>query len=131
MLLGRTTSTIVKMNTYSLLVIECTQNVRLFVAVYITEKLFKMLAKSCGPRVRAQPKCARANGRVRHHVSCSSARLISETEVKPNVYEAYWEWKGNRIRFQRSGESGEAVVSSQCVVDVAWVHGIDLYMVTV
>ncbi|GIL72233.1 hypothetical protein Vretimale_293 [Volvox reticuliferus] len=35
---------------------------------------------------------------------------IDETEVKPGVYEGFWTWKGLKIRYQRSGDTGEAVL---------------------
>lgn len=33
-----------------------------------------------------------------------------EREVRPGVFEGYWRWQGHRIRYQRSGEEGPAVL---------------------
>jgi hypothetical protein len=33
-----------------------------------------------------------------------------EREVYPGVFEGWWVWRGHRIRYQRSGDQGEAVV---------------------
>ncbi|PRW20472.1 chloroplastic isoform X1 [Chlorella sorokiniana] len=36
--------------------------------------------------------------------------LPGEHEVRPGVYEGYWRWQGHRIRYQRSGDAGPAVL---------------------
>ncbi|KAG1680822.1 hypothetical protein FOA52_008155 [Chlamydomonas sp. UWO 241] len=39
-----------------------------------------------------------------------SAAARQEAEVAPGVFEGFWFWRGHRIRYQRSGDQGEAVV---------------------
>lgn len=34
----------------------------------------------------------------------------AEVEVRPGILEGYWIWQGHRIRYQRSGEAGPAVL---------------------
>ncbi|WIA19379.1 hypothetical protein OEZ85_004004 [Tetradesmus obliquus] len=33
-----------------------------------------------------------------------------KTEIKPGVFEGYWQWQGHKIRYQCSGDSGEPVL---------------------
>lgn len=40
----------------------------------------------------------------------SAPAASQETEIRPGVYEGFWSWKGYRIRYQRSGDSGPAVL---------------------
>eukprot|EP00798_Chlamydomonas_sp_ICE-L_P006754 gene6754-2632_t len=35
---------------------------------------------------------------------------VVETEVYEGVTEGYWTWKGHKIRYQRSGDAGPAVL---------------------
>lgn len=43
-------------------------------------------------------------------VRCNINNVPQETEAWPGVYEGFWEWKGHRIRYQRSGDEGPAVL---------------------
>lgn len=40
----------------------------------------------------------------------SSLESGSEVEVRPGVFEGYWQWDGYRIRYQRSGNEGPPVI---------------------
>ena len=31
-----------------------------------------------------------------------------EEEIRPGVFQGYWQWEGFKIRYQRSGDSGDA-----------------------
>ncbi|GBF88496.1 hypothetical protein Rsub_01209 [Raphidocelis subcapitata] len=42
-------------------------------------------------------------------VRCSAAAL-EEKQIAPGVFEGYWRWNGHKIRYQRSGDSGPAVL---------------------
>ena len=35
---------------------------------------------------------------------------VEEREVRPGVWEGYWEWEGHRIRYQRCGGEGPPVL---------------------
>ena len=34
-----------------------------------------------------------------------------EREVKPHVFQGYWDWNGHRIRYQRSGDEGPIIIA--------------------
>lgn len=42
--------------------------------------------------------------------SAAAAAAADEHEVLPGIFEGYWQWQGRRIRYQRSGTSGPAVL---------------------
>jgi pimeloyl-ACP methyl ester carboxylesterase len=42
--------------------------------------------------------------------SPSEAPSVAEREIRPDVFEGYWTWEGHRIRYQRSGSAGPAVL---------------------
>ncbi|KAI3430275.1 hypothetical protein D9Q98_004871 [Chlorella vulgaris] len=42
--------------------------------------------------------------------SAAAAAVATEAEVRPGIFEGYWQWEGHRIRYQRSGSSGPAVL---------------------
>ncbi|KAG2483999.1 hypothetical protein HYH03_017166 [Edaphochlamys debaryana] len=45
-----------------------------------------------------------------HRLTVRAQAKAGEVEIKPGVYEGYWMWKGWKIRYQRSGSSGPAVL---------------------
>lgn len=59
--------------------------------------------RTTGASARAGP--ARRAIRIR----CSAAAL-EEKQIAPGVFEGFWRWNGHKVRYQRSGDSGPAVL---------------------
>jgi hypothetical protein len=38
------------------------------------------------------------------------AGMGAEVEIRPGVFEGYWQWKGHKIRYQRCGTEGPPVI---------------------
>ncbi|KAI8464386.1 MAG: Alpha/Beta hydrolase protein [Monoraphidium minutum] len=62
---------------------------------------------------RARPLRGAVSRTARVRVRCSANKSLLEeieVEVRPGVMQGFWEWEGHRIRYQRSGEAGPAVL---------------------
>eukprot|EP00878_Enallax_costatus_P002483 GHUV01002663.1.p1 GENE.GHUV01002663.1~~GHUV01002663.1.p1 ORF type:complete len:406 (+),score=72.01 GHUV01002663.1:129-1220(+) len=72
-----------------------------------------MAHKAPAPQVRTCSQRPLPFTRARPHFRRRLAprcRAAAVSEVKPGVYEGFWNWKGHKIRYQRSGDSAEAVL---------------------
>jgi hypothetical protein len=63
-----------------------------------------------GGSVAAASPAAASPAAAQEAAAAAAAAMRSEREVRPGVYEGYWQWQGHRIRYQRCGDAGPPVL---------------------